>query len=141
MLWTELERGCRDMWREMERMDRSLGKALPSTKAEFPPADVWVAGDTAVVTVELPGVDPEAVEISVAGALLTLRGERKAEEIGEGAAYHRRERWNGRFTRVFELPFTVDAGKVEAKFSRGVLKITLPQIEAEKPRKILVTMH
>ncbi|MDH4099226.1 MAG: Hsp20/alpha crystallin family protein [Nitrospirota bacterium] len=141
MLWTELERGYRNMWREMERLERSLEKRPPVSGTVLPAADVWVAEDRAVVAIELPGVDPEAVEISVSGRLLTLSGERKAEETIEGAAHYHQERWTGKFSRSFKLPFTVDSEKVEAKFNRGVLKVTLPKIEAEKPRKIAVTTH
>lgn len=138
MLWTELERGYRDMWREFDRLNRLLSRGLQPASAEFPAANVWVSGEHAVVTTEIPGVSPEDMEISVSGKLLTLRGERKPEEVAEGSAYHRRERWNGKFSRTFELPFTVDAGKVDARFSKGVLRVTLPQVEAEKPRKISV---
>ena len=70
-----------------------------------------------------------------------LSGERKPDEVDEGAVHYHQERWTGKFSRSFKLPFTVDSEKVEAKFNRGVLKITLPRIEAEKPRKIAVTTH
>jgi len=68
----------------------------------------------------------------------TLRGSRQPEEVGEGVTFHRRERRFGSFTRTFRLPFDVDADKVEARFQNGVLSITLPRAEADKPKKIAV---
>jgi len=53
-------------------------------------------------------------------------------------SYHRRERWHGHFTKTLELPFNIESGKVEAKFLKGVLHISLPRAEADKPRKITV---
>ena len=95
-------------------------------------------GDHAVVTTEIPGIDPSAIEISVINDSLTLRGSRKPEELKEAESYHRRERWSGQFTKTLKMPFAVESGKVEARFSKGVLYISLPRAEAEKPRKIIV---
>jgi HSP20 family protein len=100
--------------------------------------NVWNGMDSAVITAELPGVDPESVDISIVGETLTLSGQRQPEEMPEEARYHRQERGNGRFTRAFQLPFLVDANGVEARFERGVLQISLPRAEADKPKKITV---
>ncbi len=100
--------------------------------------NVWTNSDGAVVTAELPGINPDDLEISVQGDTLTLRGTRDPEQLCEGEAYHRRERGCGKFQRAFQLPFVVDAGKVEATYELGVLSITLPRAESDKPRKIQV---
>jgi HSP20 family protein len=86
----------------------------------------------------LPGIDPNAIDISVVGKTLTLRGSRKPEEFKENESYHRRERWHGQFTKTIELPFDIDSGKVDAQYRKGILRITLPRAEADKPRKISV---
>ena len=140
MLWSDLERigGLWDPLREFDRMQRTLSRWSTPSTIEFPAVNVWGSGDTALVTSEIPGLDPDALDISVVGKSLTLRGSRFAEELKEGESYHRRERWHGQFTKAVELPFTVEAGKVEAKFAKGILNITLPRAEAEKPRKISV---
>src|SRR5690606_3404603 len=104
----------------------------------FPAINVWMSVEGAVVTAELPGVNPEDVDISVVGGTLTSTGSRQPDELKEGEKYHRRERRFCKFTRTFQLPFTVEADKVEAKFDKGVLHIALPRAEAEKPRKISV---
>lgn len=135
MLWSD---GVIDTLRELEGMRRALRRFdVPST-VEFPATNVWVSENNAVVTTEIPGIDPKALEISVVKDSLTLRGSRQAEDLKEGEAYHRRERWNGQFTKTLQLPFAVESGKVEARFAKGVLTISLPMAESEKPRKISV---
>jgi len=140
MLWTSTEGFGRvfDTLSELENMGRALRRFdMPST-VEFPATNVWVSEDNALVTAEIPGIDPSALEISVINDSLTLRGSRKAEDLKEGESYHRRERWSGQFTKTLELPFAVESGKVEARFAKGVLSVSLPRAEAEKPRKISV---
>jgi HSP20 family protein len=95
-------------------------------------------GDQAVVVTEIPGIEPSSVDISVVGKTLTLRGSRQPAELKEDESFHRSERWSGRFSRTVDLPFAIDANRVEAKFTKGVLSITLPRAEADKPRKIAV---
>jgi len=135
MLWSD---PFFDTLRELEGMRRTFRRFdLPST-VDFPATNVWVSDDNAVVTTEIPGIDPNALEISVIKDSLTLRGSRQAEELKEGETYHRRERWSGQFTKSLQLPFAVESGKVEARFSKGVLSIFLPRAEEERPRKISV---
>ncbi len=140
MLWSDLERFglSLDPWREFERVNRALTGWNAPSSVEFPAVNVWVAENNAVVTSELPGVEPEDIDISVAGKTLTIRGSRKSGELKEGESFHRRERWHGQFTKTLEMPFSIESGKVEAKFVKGVLNIALPRAEAEKPRKISV---
>ena len=131
-----------DPLREMQRVQREMnrifsGLGQPLTQ-EVPPVNVWVGESDTVVTAELPGVDPGGVDISVVGDALNISGFREAETLKEGESYHRQERNHGRFSRSLQLPFHVEAGKVEAKYDRGILRITLPRAEADKPRKISV---
>jgi HSP20 family protein len=138
MLWTDFERFGRpiDPWRELERMSRALARATAPSEGEFPAVNLWVAADRATATMEIAGIDPKEIDISVAGKSLTVRGSRRPEETKEDEQYHRRERWYGQFSRSLELPFTVDADKVKAHYAKGVLSMDLPRAEAEKPRKI-----
>ena len=112
-----------------------LRPPLPSNE-EFPPVNVWLTADNAVVTTELPGVDASGIDISVSVKTLTLKGSRQPETTSEGESYHRRERWSGQFSKTIELPFNVQADRIHARFSKGVLSIELPRAEAEKPKKI-----
>lgn len=141
MLWSDFERASRawDPWREFEHVQQSVSDIASSlSENEFPVVNIWAKGDGAIVTSEIPGIDPASVEISVVGRTLTLAGSRAATEAGEGESYHRRERWQGRFTRTIELPFQIESNKVEARFDRGELHIDLPRAEADKPKKIPV---
>jgi HSP20 family protein len=145
MLWTEgfgtFGRGL-DPWAELEHMENEMNRALsrfasPSA-GEFPAVNVWEGTDEAFVTCEIPGIDPGALEISVAGKTLTLKGSREPEPVAADESFHRRERWYGQFSRIVELPFGIEAEKVKAEFKKGVLYITLPRAEAEKPKKITI---
>ena len=139
MLWTDVDRsGFFDPWRVLDRLNRAAtGVPGPST-SDFPLVNVWLDSDKALVTSELPGVESKDVDISVAGKTVTLRGSRMPAGVCKEECQHRNERWRGSFTRSFELPFVVDQDKVEARFSKGVLQLSLPRAEADKPRKIAI---
>jgi HSP20 family protein len=122
-------------------MDRLFHSGYPSyqrSAPSFPALNIWSNEDELIVTAEVPGINPEDLDISVVGDNLTLKGERRSEELEEGARYHRQERGYGSFSRTVQLPFPVDIEKVNAKFTNGVLEIGLPRAEADKPRKIAV---
>ena len=130
-----IERLRREMNRISDEMDRD---PLFGNVAGYPAMNAWTNDDGATITAELPGIDMDTLEISVHNDTLTLSGERKSEDLGEGETYHRRERSYGQFRRAFQLPFQIAADKVEARYHRGFLQITLPRAEADKPRKIRV---
>lgn len=130
------------LWRDMSRLQREMGHLLGGTSApitsSFPAMNLYAGDEGVILTAELPGIEPDDLEISVLGETLTLSGSRNIDEADEDVKYHRRERSFGNFTRTVELPFTVDSEKVEAKFNNGVLHVMLPRVEEEKPRKIMV---
>jgi HSP20 family protein len=107
--------------------------------AEAPAMDVYETDNELVVESSLPGIKPEEVDISVTGNTLTIKAEtKKEEEKDEKGKYYCRERRYGLFQRSVSLPVEVDANKAEAVFDNGVLKLTLPKTEAQKPRKIAI---
>jgi len=134
------------LWGDMDRfrqeMDRLFGRHVMAAESELaasPPVNVWEDEQKLYVEVELPGLKLEDLRIEIMeGNVLTVQGERNAPEVAKGAAWHRQERGFGKFARALELPFPVEAEKVEAKFVNGVLFVTLPRAEADKPRRILV---
>lgn len=135
----------RSMWREMARLRREMNRLLSGTLGQttmaptaYPAMNVWTGEEGAIIMAELPGMQPESLDISVVNNVLTLTGQREREEIPEDARVHRRERTFGRFSRTFQLPYTVASDQVEATFSNGVLQIKLPRPEEEKPRRIQV---
>jgi len=92
------------------------------------------------VSVELPGVDAEDIELSLSDNVLTIKGEKKAENEHQDKSYHHIERTYGAFERVLALPAEVDESGAEAKFAKGVLKIALPKkaLEERKAKRIEV---
>ena len=101
--WRQMDR----MRRQMNRLRSQMGTGL-AVAPSYPAMNVWINDDGAIVTAELPGFDPEGLDISVVNDTLTLSGDRCAEDTGEGATYHRRERRCGKFNRSFQLPFLVE---------------------------------
>jgi HSP20 family protein len=101
-----------------------------------PNVDIFENKDQIVLEVELPGMKPEDVDISIENNVLTIHGERKFEKKDEGDNYHRIERSYGAFTRSFTLPPTVSSDNVDATFENGILRLTLAKREEAKPKKI-----
>jgi HSP20 family protein len=89
-----------------------------------------------LVHVEIPGIDAKDLDLSVAGDVLTVRGEKKEETQAGGRQFHRVERRYGRFTRTLALPASVDADHVEATTRAGVLEVRLPKKEEAKARRV-----
>lgn len=130
-----------DPFAEMAQLHRAMNRLfgdVDGTGETFPAINVYANEDEAVVSAEVPGVDPEHLEISASGNALTLSGSRQAEDPEKGEAFHRNERFSGRFTRTLELPFNIDAAGIKAQLRHGILKVTLPRAEADKPKKIKI---
>lgn len=134
-----------DTWREMDRLHHEMnrlfsGRSLPFSR-EYPAINLWSSEDDVIVTAEIPGIDSNELDISVEGDILTVSGVRGHEILKENEKYHRQERAHGRFRRNVRLPFRVDPQKVEALYERGVLKIVLPRLEQDKPKKISIKVE
>ena len=136
----------RSSFREMERLRREMNALFDQADrgpqlgmaTGYPAMNIWANADGVIVTAELPGIDLDDLEISVHNNTLTLRGQRPQEDVGEDVTFHRRERGTGQFQRTFQLPYEVEADEVEATYANGVLNISLPRAEADKPKKITV---
>ena len=87
---------------------------------------------------DIPGVDPKNIEISMEKGVLTIKGERKSENVVENENCRRVERQSGQFYRRFTLPDSADADKIEAKSEHGVLTVTIPKQEVAVSRRIEV---
>lgn len=113
---------------------------VPTNRTWMPPVDIFETDDAFIVTADLPGLTKDDLEIDLENNLLTVSGERRFEKGTEdsGTKFRRVERAYGSFRRSFNLPSSVDAGKVEATFKDGVLTLNLPKAELAKARKIAV---
>ena len=129
-----------DMRHEMDRMFDNFEHNLPRWPAMFrrggeftiPQFDVRENTNSIVVEAELPGVDEKDVTVTLANGVLTIRGEKKQEKEEKADNYHVSERSFGSFERAIRLPDTIDDAKIEAKFDKGVLKVTA----AKKPEAV-----
>lgn len=125
--------------REMDRLfDDSFFRDVTAS-AWHPKTDVREEETAYVFELELPGVDPAAVEVTAENGLLTVRGEKhSSRQDGETGRWHLVERTAGSFTRSFRLPQTVNEAKIEATFANGVLTVRAGKVEVPKPKKIEV---
>lgn len=136
---------------EVERMFRhAFGdeSRQPSTAGAWSPAlDVEEESDRFLLHVELPGMTPEDVDITLEENVLTISGERRfypdrarpaGDQDRESDGFRRVERRFGRFHRAVRLPDRVDPDKVEARYDNGLLEITVPKAEEAMPRRIEV---
>ena len=140
----------RDIMTLRDRMDRLFGEGFGrgwpteeglTTGLWNPPVDVYETKDSIVLKADLPEVSKDEVDISIQGNVLSIRGQRKREQEVKEKDFYRMERSYGGFTRSFTLPGTVDADKIEASFSGGVLTVTLPKTEESKPKQIKVKVN
>jgi HSP20 family protein len=132
-----------------DEMNRAFGQALTGTEdgsnvvtsGWMPAVDIKEEDERFVISVDVPGVDPEQIEITMEHGTLTIRGERKLETQEEGEkSYRRVERLHGAFYRRFSLPDTADAEKISAKGQNGVLEIVIPKQAAIQPKRIKVAV-
>jgi HSP20 family protein len=103
-----------------------------------PVVDIYDNEDNIVIKAELPGVSKKDIEIDIKDRVLTLKGERSADNEVKEDNYYRRERTYGRFERSFTIPPNVDPDKIKADYNDGVLKIEVPKPEDQKPKQISV---
>lgn len=118
-------------------MDQVLGAARHSTaSAPTLPMDLYRTGDHYVMNLDLPGVDPGSIDVSVEDRTLTVRGERTARE--QDVQWLARERATGTFVRQLTVGRGLALEHLEASYADGVLSITLPVAEEAKPRRVEV---
>jgi HSP20 family protein len=120
-------------------LDRLFGEWPDRQIAWHPTVDIRETEEAFVVTAELPGIAPANVRVGIENTLLKISGEKKDEAKGrEGVQRYRSERAYGKFERTFRLPRTVDAERINASYSDGVLTVTLPKLPIAQPREIPV---
>lgn len=118
----------------------SLAQWQPSTSWSLA-VDVVENDDAFIVTVSVPGISPDDLDITITDNVLTIKGEYKADETIEEEKYHIRERRYGSFGRSISLPVSVNGDAVDANYENGVLTLTVPKAEEVKPRRIAVKVH
>ena len=136
----------RDLMTIQSELNRLFGRTYggdsqgsPSAAGSWVPAlDVYETKEQFVVTMDLPGIDPESVDVTVEDSTLTVSGSRELNIETEEENYLRVERRYGQFSRSLSLPPSADATGIDAHFDKGVLTIQVPKAEEAKPKKITI---
>lgn len=124
---------------EIDRLNRMFEDFYGNARAWDPAVDIYETNaHEYVIKAELPEMKREDIAVTFEQNVLTLSGERKASFEDDNGTYHRSERAHGRFTRSFTLPATVDATRISASYTDGVLTVRVPQREEAKPKQISV---
>lgn len=141
--WTPFE-SITTFPREFDRLfdrvfaDRDWWPWPLTTGTYVPPLEAYVERDQFHVKAELPGIDPKEIDLSVDDNQLTIKGERKTSEEKKEEGYVLREIAHGRFERTVRLPEGADIEKINARYDKGVLHITIPVKEALAPKKVQI---
>jgi HSP20 family protein len=128
---------------EMNRMfDRAFGQSATRERGVHtwaPALDIAERKDAYLVTVELPGVNPNDIDVTLESNLLTIQGERHQAQDSADQQFHRVERIYGGFRRTVTLPSTVQADAIEASYDNGLLHLVVPKAKEAMPKKIAVS--
>jgi HSP20 family protein len=132
-----------DPWRELERMRRELdgvfsGYTRTPAATSFPLVNIYDEQDSMVVTAELAGMAKDDVQITYNDGVLTLEGKRGPVPGTEKMTVVRRERAVGEFQKSLSIPYRIQADKISASFTDGVLTVTLPKTEDARPKQISI---
>ena len=132
-------------WALVSRLQKDIDRlfgAPHTTAAEsgawLPPVDIHEEASQFVLSVDLPGVEPKAVEITSEQGVLTIRGHREQAQREAREGYRRVERMSGEFQRRFSLPETADTQNIRAKAVNGVLEVAIPKLAQVQPHRITV---
>jgi HSP20 family protein len=132
-----------DPFREMTQVQNQFNRLVDQMwggrqESWLPAVDVFDRKDAVVLKAELAGMNPDDIEIEVEDNVLTIKGERKFEERVDDERYYRVERRYGNFQRSLALPQGVRPEEIAAAYDDGILTVTVPKAEEEKPKKIEV---
>jgi HSP20 family protein len=126
--------------REMLRLlDSATAEGAPESAAGvFPPLNITQDDDNFYLRAEIPGIKPAELSISALRNRVSISGKREIPRENDRVSYHRKERAEGAFNRSVTLPTEVDAERVDARYSEGILTLTLPKAAQAKPRQIAI---
>ncbi len=135
-------RMLREFEREFDRLHREFDNLFSQfgevAEVEYPRVNLLSDADKALVQVEIPGVEPDKIDITAHEDTLVIKGKREPVELKEGQRYHLRERYEGEFSRTVKLPFRAQIDGIKARYSQGILTIEVPRAEEDKPKKIAI---
>lgn len=131
-------------WQELDQIQKEMSRlfgrrmAQPSVPVGYPAVNLWADDHSLVLTAEIPGLNPDEIDITVNRNTIILSGKRDSGQPKEGETYYRKERPSASFARTIELPSEVDPDSAEADYSQGVLTLRLSRPAAHLPKKVTV---
>ncbi|MFC2150253.1 Hsp20/alpha crystallin family protein [Calditrichota bacterium] len=137
-------------WAGLSRLQRQMGEMFEqmadtddgATSIMLTPrVEIAEKKDSYQISVELPGIDKQDVHVEVENNVLSISGEKHSGIEEQDQNFHLRERIYGKFSRSFDLPTRIEADKIEAKYSNGVLNLVIPKSEEAKPKQIEVKIN
>ena len=138
--WGHAFDAFRDLEREVDRLMQSLTLEGLRVGRPFPMVNIYELESEFLLTAQLPGVSEDELDLSVAGGMLTIRGNRRHRQEVSEDQYRRTERPAGQWERSFSLPDKVHENEMTAELKHGVLKLHLPKAPTSEPRRIPVTV-
>lgn len=142
MFGTHRQLNSLDPFRELQlikdQMGRIFGNPTGTPETFGYPVNIWSDDDGYALTLEMPGLEADSININVENSQVSIEAEKKSP-IPEGVAVHRRECGNGKIAATYQLPSQIDQSKVAASYKNGVLKLTLPKTKEAKARKIKIS--
>jgi HSP20 family protein len=124
--------------KDIDRLFSTPQTTAADTGAWLPPVDIHEEANQFLVHIDLPGVDPKAVEVTSDQGVLTIRGQREETRRDARDGYRRIERVTGEFQRRFSLPETADTQNIKAKVVNGVMEVSIPKLAQVQPHRITV---
>jgi HSP20 family protein len=124
--------------KDIDRLFTAPQTTAADSGAWLPPVDIHEEANQFVLNVDLPGVDPQAVEITSDQGVLTIRGNRTDSRKDARDGHRRIERVTGEFQRRFSLPETADVQNIKARAAHGVLEVSIPKLAQVQPHRITV---
>lgn len=139
--WGNAFDAFRDIEREFDRLLQTVATQSVRAGARFPLVNLYERPEEFLLLVQLPGVEKEQLDLTIADGRLTVKGERTRPDDVDESQYRRSERPIGRWERTVALPDRVDEENISADFREGLLQLTLPKLETTPARQIQVRMQ
>jgi HSP20 family protein len=132
----ELERMRKYMENAYSALATGVNQFRRNYTGVFPLVNLAEDDEKVYLTAELPGIDPQSLDLSIKSDTLTIKGSKKTDISGTEVNYHRRERDSGSFSRSLTLPVKIQADSIEAVFKNGILTVTMPKAAEAKAHQI-----
>jgi len=134
--WESLAKDFDGVFKEMDKVIVPFKKGFERLWSA--PADIHETEKSYLISLDLPGLKKEEINVEVTGNHVSIYGERKVEQDISNKKSHRLECWKGQFRRTFALPDGVETQKVDANYENGVLQLNIPKLESSAPKKVAI---